>query len=35
MTAEKYLEFLEDFWELFTDRRPGEVIEIHYGTSQQ
>jgi len=28
MTAERYLEFLEDFWELFTDRRPREVIAI-------
>ena len=28
MTAEEYLEFLDDFRELFTDRRAREVIEI-------
>ena len=26
MTVEEYLEFLEDFQALFTDRRPGEVV---------
>jgi hypothetical protein len=30
MTAEEYLEFLEGFRELSTDRRPREVVEIRY-----